>query len=140
MKFLKLTAALLLLAGCSATTVPQEAEAVRDFVAVSELERVKSIRLYRQLRYGYINDYFVIVIAGERHYLVEFTARCRALRAKTYTAAMVDHRYDPTFLHEMDTIRGCPVGKMYKATPENLIEAKELSKSVAAGEVLPEDV
>ena len=137
---LRLIAALLLLAGCSSTTVPQEARAVRDFVAVSELERVESIRLYRPLRYGYVNDYFVIVIVGERHYLLEFTARCRALRAKTFTAAMVDHRYDPSFLHARDTIRGCPVGKIYKASPKQLVEAKELSKSVAAGQVLPEDV
>ena len=133
-----LTVAAFLLAGCSTTSVPRETAAVRDYVSVSELESVISIRLYQPLRYGYVNDYFVIVDAGSRHYLVEFAARCYSLRAKTYTASMVDQRYDPSYIHEKDTIRGCPIGKIYEATPEELVEIKELSKSVAAGESLPQ--
>ena len=129
--YLKLIAVLLLLAGCSAMSVPEETRAVRDFVAVADLERTISIRLYRPLRYGYVNDYFVIVEVGDRHYLVEFNMRCRNLRAKTYTASMVDQRYDPSYIHEKDTIRGCPIGKIYKATAEQALEAKELSRSAA---------
>ncbi|NIS89961.1 MAG: hypothetical protein GTN98_07750 [Woeseiaceae bacterium] len=51
---------------------------------------------------------------------------------------MVDQRYDPSYIHEKDRIRGCPIGKIYEATPEELIEIKELSKSVAAAENLPQ--
>jgi hypothetical protein len=131
--------AALLLAACGATSTPREAEAVRDFVALSGLERIDAIRMYRQLRYGYVNDYFVIVIAGQRHYLVEFTARCYSLRAKTFTTAMVDQRHDPSYLVEKDTIRGCPVGKIYEATPEQLIEVKNLSRSIRDQDIVPSE-
>ena len=133
----RLTAVALLLAGCGATSVSHEAQAVHDFVAVTNLARVPNIRLYRQLHYGYVNDYFVIVVAGNRHYLVEFTARCRALRRKGLTASMVDHRHDPAYLLEGDTIRGCPVDKIYKATAEQLIEVKGLGKSQATKTAIP---
>lgn len=54
------------------------------------------------------------------------------------SVSMVDQRYDPSYIHEKDRIRGCPIGKIYEATPEELVEIKELSKSVAAAENLPQ--
>lgn len=77
-----LIAAAVLLTGCGAMSTTQDVEAVRDFVAVEKLEQINNIRLYRQLRYGYVNDYFVIVNVMKRHYLVEFGMRCTALRSK----------------------------------------------------------
>ena len=133
----RLLAAAALLTGCVSTSIPQEAQAVRDYVVVSDLESVRFVRLYRQLRYGYVNDYFVTVAAGKRHYLVEFASRCRALRSKDFIAAMVDHRYDPAYLHVGDTIKGCPVGTIFEATAEQLLEVKELSRSQASGAIVP---
>lgn len=125
--------AVLLLTACGATSITPHTQAVRDYVSVEGLERVPSVRMYRQLRFGYVNDYFVIVAAGDRHYLVEFRARCRALTAKVFTAAMVDHRYDPSYLRVDDTIRGCQVGKIYEASDEQLIEVKGIGKPQAEG-------
>ena len=130
-------AAAVLLTGCGTTVVSQEARAVRDFIVVSDLERVDIVRLYRQLDYDYVNDYYLTVSTGSRHYLVEFRRRCRALRKKTFTAAMVDHRYDPSYLHAGDTIRGCPVERIYKATAEQLKEIKALSKLQVTGTIVP---
>ena len=130
----------LLIAGCvTSPGVPQEVRAVSDFVDLTELERVDNIRLYRQLHYTYVNDYFVTVSAGERHYLVEFQARCRALMARAFTASVVDYRYDPNYLRVRDTIRGCSVSRIYEATPEQLLEIKALSKSEATGAMVPKD-
>ncbi len=129
---LRLAAVVLVLAGCASTSVPPEAHAVRDFVVVSDLQQVNHIRLYRPLRYYYVNDYFVTVVVGDRSYLVEFAARCRALRSKTYTASMVDFRKDPSYLREKDTIRGCPVQSIFEATVKQLVEIGELSKSTAS--------
>ncbi|MCH7822321.1 MAG: hypothetical protein IIA07_09905 [Proteobacteria bacterium] len=134
---LRLIAAAVLLTGCGTMVVTQEARAVRDFIVVSELERVDIIRLHRQLYYTYVNDSFLTVSIGNRHYLVEFTSRCRALRSKTFTAAMVDHRYDPSYLRPHDTIRGCPIDRIYKATVEQLIEIKALSKAQATRAAVP---
>lgn len=134
---LRLIAAAVLLTGCGTTVVPQEARAVRDFVVVSDLERVTNIRLYRQLHPSYVNDYFLTVSVGSRHYLVEFDSGCRALRRNVFTPSMVDHRQDASYLRRNDTIRGCPVDSIYKATAEQLKEIKELSKAQATGTVVP---
>lgn len=134
---LRLIVAAVLLTGCGTTSIPQEVRAVRDFVVVSELERVDNIRLFRQLHYTYVNDYFLAVSIGNRHYLVEFDSRCRALRSEIFTPAMVDSRFDSSYLRERDTIRGCPVDRIYAATAEQLKETKELSKSQATGAVVP---
>ena len=137
---LRLIAAGMLLTGCGTTIVPQEARAVRDFVVVSELERVDKVRhYYRQLHYTYVNDYFLFVSVGNRHYLIEFSSGCRALRTKNFTPTMVDQLKDPSYLHEGDTIRGCPVDKIYKSTAEQLVEIKQLSKEQATGAVVPEE-
>lgn len=134
----RLIAAAVLLTGCGTPILPQEAKAVRDFVVVSDLERVDNIRhYYRQLHYTYVNDYFLTVAISNRHYLVEFDSRCRALRREISTPSMVDHRHDPSYLRTRDTIRGCVVDRIYKATAEQLKEIKELSKGQATGAVVP---
>ena len=54
--------AALMMVGCSSTTTqPQEIEAVRDYVAATELEEVSEIRLSRTLSYTYVNDRYVTV-------------------------------------------------------------------------------
>ena len=133
---LRLIASLALLTGCGTTIVPQETLAVRDFVVVSELESVDYIRLYRQLYYTYVNDHFLTVSVGSRHYLIEFGTRCRALRSENFTPSMVDNRHDPSYLRTRDTIRGCPVDRIYEATAEQLKEIKALSKTQATGVVV----
>lgn len=126
----RLIAACLALSGCAISATTLEAMAVRDYVEVADLEEIDIARLYRQLKFGYVNDNFVIVVAGSRHFLIEFEIRCRSLRSKTFTAAMVDHRFDPSYLRPRDTIKGCPVYRIYKATPEQLREIKELSERI----------
>lgn len=133
---LRLIAAAVLLTGCGTTVVPQEARSVRDFVVVTDLEQIDRIRLY-EMHYSYVNDYFVGASSGSGNYLVEFDSRCRALRSKTFTPAMVDSRFNSSYLSEGDTIRGCPVGGIYEATAEQLIEIKALSKAQANNTVVP---
>ena len=132
----RLIAFAVLLTGCGTTIIPQETQAVRDFVVVSELESVENIRLYRQLYYTYVTDHFLAVSVGNRHYLVEFRTRCGALRSENFTPSMVDHRHDPSYLRTRDTIRGCPVDSIYKTTAEELKEVKILSKEQRTGNVV----
>ena len=128
-----------LVAGCVTPAIPQEVRAVNDFVALTELQTVENIRLYRQLHYTYVNDFFITVAAGEPYYLVEFRSRCRALTARAFTASVVDYRYDPNYLRVQDTVRGCTISRIYEATPEQLVEIKALSKSEATGAVVPKE-
>jgi hypothetical protein len=37
------------------------------------------------------------------------------------------------------TRSGCPVGKIYKATPEQLIEVKNLSRSIRDQDIVPSE-
>jgi hypothetical protein len=122
---LRLIAAAVLLTGCGTPVVPQEAQSVRDFVVVTDLQQIERIRLY-QLHYTYVNDYFVGASSGSGRYLVEFDSRCRALRSKDFTPAMVDSRFNSSYLSEGDTIRGCPIEGIYEATAEQLMEMKAL--------------
>lgn len=132
----RLFALVVILAGCASTSVPKEAQAVRDYVALAEFEQVSYVRMYRQLRYFYVNDYFVSIGVGNRYYLLEFVARCRALRSETFTPSMVDFRKDANYLREMDTIRGCPVEKIYQATPEQLVEVRKISRANTDGTIV----
>jgi len=135
---LRLIAAAVLLTGCGTVVVTEEVRAVRDFVAVSDLERADNIRhYYRQLHYTYVNDYFLAVAVGSRHYLVEFGSSCQALRNKNFVPSMVDHVKTPSYLNKGDTIRGCPVKSIYTATADQLEEIKALSEAHATGMVVP---
>ena len=135
--YLRLTASILLLAGCATAVEPTEVRAVRDFLALTDLRQVERIRLYRQPMFTYVNDYFVTASVGERHYLVEFNGRCRALRARGLTVSTIDQRQDLSYLKVADTIRGCNIERIFRATVEELVEIKELSKSEASGAVVP---
>lgn len=135
--YLRLATSLLLLAGCATGVEPTEVRAVRDFLALTDLEQVDRIRLYRQPVFTYVNDYFITASVAERHYLIEFDGRCRALRARGLSISTIDHRQDLSYLKVPDTIRGCNTVRIFKATVEELVEIKELSKSEATGATVP---
>ena len=117
-----------LLAACSSTTeVPQETEAVRDFIASADLIEVDRIRTGRNSKHSYVSDYFVIVEGDRAEYLAEFRRRCHDLRRPDFTEQMVDDRRDPNHMHaKFDTIRGCYIDKLYELTPEQAKELKNL--------------
>ena len=126
---LRIVVLAVLLSGCGSAAVRQEVRAIHDFIVVSNLKQVDIIRLYSQLNYSYVNDDFVTISVSDRNYLVEFSSRCRALSSNIFTTAMVDYRHDASYLRVGDTIRGCPIDKIFEATPEQLKEIKALGKS-----------
>ena len=132
-----IVATALTLTGCATGMVPTEVRAVQDFVVLTELNRVDRIRLYRQPVFTYVNDYFVTASIADRHYLIEFNGRCRALKAKGLSVSTIDYRQDASYLKVPDTIRGCNIEKIFEATVEQLLEIKELSKSEADGGRVP---
>lgn len=116
-----------LVAGCSATPAAPDNDAVRDFIEVAGFERTDQMRAIGRFNYSYVNDYFVSVSTGSRHYLIEFRSRCMNLRRNALSVSMVDQRRDPTYLRaSWDTIRGCPIEKIYSISEADLNEAKAL--------------
>ena len=136
-----LPAALLLITGCSSTsTQPQEIEAVRDFVAATELEEVNEIRLRETLRYTYVNDRYVTVPTRRGDYLVELRRDCFELRRNDFTPEMVDVRDSQNVLRaRFDTIRGCYIGAIYEITEAQREELQNLGDAPGDETYLPDE-
>ena len=123
--------ATLILAACSGTVTKlgpgKETEAVRDFVVASELQEVPRIRLTDQVKYQYVNDYFIVFPTSRGDYLIEFRGRCTELRRRIWTADMVDIRVTTKLLYaDYDTLRGCSIGTIYELPEAQLEELKRL--------------
>ncbi len=136
-----LPAALLLITGCSSTsTQPQEIEAVRDFVAATELEEVNEIRLTKTLSYTYVNDRYVTVPTRRGDYLVELRRDCFELRRTDFTPEMVDVRHNQNVLSaRFDTIRGCYIGAIYEITEAQREELRNLGDAPGDETYLPDE-
>lgn len=135
-------AVILLVLGSACTTMhdEQEIEATRDFVAANQLQTVDEIRLYQQLNYRVINDYFVTVETRRGDYLLEFRTRCRALTQRDFQPHMVDVRRDPNRVRaRFDTIRGCIIGTIYEVTEEQRDELRQLGDAPGDEIFLPDD-
>ena len=117
-----------LLAACSATTeVPQETEAVRDFIAAADLIEIDRVRTGRNTNHTYVSDHFVIIKGDREDALAEFSRRCYDLTRTDFTPQMVDTRRDPSHIHaKFDTIRGCHIDRLYELTPEQAEELRRL--------------
>ena len=133
--------AALLVAGCSSTTTqPQEIQAVRDFVAATELEEVSEIRLTETLSYTYVNDRFVTVPTRRGDYLLELRRDCFELRRNDFTPEMVDVRDNKNVLRaRFDTIRGCYIGTIYEITEAQREELRDLGDAPGDEIYLPDE-
>lgn len=139
-----LTHALILslaIGACSSTTLqPQEVEAVRDYVAATDLPEVSEIRIREQLNYRYLNDHFVILQSRRGDYLVEMQRRCFELRQTNFTPEMVDVRTNDHLIRpRFDTIRGCRIGKAYEITEEQAEELKALGDAPGDNLYMPDE-
>ena len=138
-KTLIMTAALSIAACSSTTQIPQEIEAVRDYIAAAELEEVTEIRLREQLHYTYVNDRYVSIDTRRGDYLVEFQRNCWELRENQITAEMVDIRRDNNYIRaRFDTIRGCRISTIYEITEEQREELKALGDAPGDEIFLPD--
>ncbi|MGI9236564.1 MAG: DUF6491 family protein [Woeseiaceae bacterium] len=104
----------LTLTACAAQPDPDDLNdknAIDDFIVVTELEALDSVRFRRQFNYKPLNEEYVILTSHHDYYLVEFRRRCRELDQKEVTP---DFRFDRNVLRAgIDTIRGCPIGRMF---------------------------
>ena len=123
---------LLLLTACTnlgGTVTPRgpDLEAVRAFVVAVELEEVKMIRRWEQLKYLYVNDYFIVLQTRRGDYLVEMRSRCGELQRQKWSSDMIDIRVSTRILYaDFDTIRGCGIGSIYILPEAQLEELRVL--------------
>lgn len=133
MRILSTLAAMALLAGCASTSTKdvvgpgKDLQAVRDFVAVGDLTEVDKVRLKEQLKYWYVNDWYVVLPQRQSYHLIQFRGRCDELRRRQWTSDMVDMRVHSRHLYsDHDTIRGCVIGHIYELSDPQLEELRVL--------------
>ena len=135
---------LLALSACSTTSTAhwpgKELEAVRDFVVVTELKQVKKIRLYEQMKYLFVNDFYIVFQTSRGDYLIEFRGRCTELRRRFWTADMIDIRVSARMLYaDHDTIRGCVIGKIFELPEPQLEELRILGDAPGENQFIPQE-
>ena len=132
--------AAVLVAACATPYDPQEVEAVRDFVAATELKPTNEIRYQGQMSYSYLNDRYVIIPTRRQDYLVELNRDCYELRRTDFNAEMVDRRVDTNRIRaRFDTIRGCQIKTFYEVTDEQVKELKNLGDAPGEEIFLPDE-
>jgi len=110
-----------LLLGCVAQdtqdkpATQDEEQAVRDFVAVRNLEELDKLRSSSNDSWQVIADEFIIYETRKAAYLVEFTRACYELEDRTRIVA--DIRRERNIMRSrFDTIRGCRIRKIFALT------------------------
>ena len=103
-------------------------QAVRDVVAVRDLEELDKLRSSSNDSWQVIADEFIIYETRKAAYLVEFTRACYALEDRTRIVA--DIRREMNIMRSrFDTIRGCRIRKIFALTEAEAAELKQLGES-----------
>lgn len=122
-----------MLLGACASNDEEEQErvaAIDDFIAVSDLEAVASIRSYQQFEQKVLNELYVIVYTRREQYLLAYEQRCYIIYDMPRRP---DRRADPHAIYsDTDTFRGCHIKALYTITEEQAAELMEIG--LAPGE------
>ena len=133
MRTVILAALLALLAACAGTAeVPEDTQAIRDYVDVGELVEVDRIRTHGRDAWSPISNHFVIYSGRDGKFLLEFTRTCREMFDNT--SVTPDRRHDHNVMRRgIDTLRGCRIDKMYPLTEAQALEIEALVDSIGDG-------
>jgi hypothetical protein len=120
--------ALPLLGGCATLEEPEYASAFRDFIEVTDLQEVRSIRTFGGIDGVVLNAEYVITTTREGDYLVEYAGPCGK---DLFTRGVKpDVRRDGHRIHAgIDTFRGCRIRALYEVTPDQVVELRDLGKA-----------
>ena len=120
----------MLLAACAAPeemVSKDEAQAVRDFIAVRDLGGVDQMRSTGADHWYELDESFIIYETRREVFLVEFSRPCRELSQQR---VVPDRRWDNnTVRARFDTIRGCRIGKIFPLTVGETEELMALGES-----------
>ncbi len=132
MKKQALVLAAMFLGACASNDEDEQerVEAIDDFIVVSDLEEVASIRSYQQFEQKILNEYYVIVYTRKEQYLLSYERRCYIIYDMPREP---DRRADPHAIYaDTDTLRGCHIKALYPISKEQAAELMEIG--LAPGE------
>lgn len=118
-----------LLVGCAAQPESGADEAISDFVALSELEEMDSIRTRNRFGASELTERYAILRTRKGVYLVEFQ-RCPPTFHNDEVTP--DIRFDSNVLRaRSDTIRGCRIKKIFAIDEAGAEELKALADALS---------
>lgn len=131
MKIVMCVAVAVLLSACAAQDAEQrqeEYQAVRDFIAVRDLEELKKMRTALRDSWTSIDDRFIVYRGRRNQYLVEFARRCHEL--SDGSRIVPDERRERNAVRaRTETIRGCRIKTIYALTEAEAEELESLGKA-----------
>jgi hypothetical protein len=134
MKQFVLALIIALLAGCAVQSEPRADEAIENYVALSGLEEMDSIKTREQFRISEISELserYIFLRTRKDIYLVKFKRRCYELDDVEVTP---DIRLDGgTLRPHFDTIRGCRIEKIYAIDEAEAQELEMLAMAPGQG-------
>lgn len=122
--------ALILISGCASqedTLTYDTEQAVRDFIAVRQLETADKVRTNNDDQWQDIDQNFVLYLKRREAYLFEFARRCHELNE----FPVVPDRRDSsnTIRARFDTLRGCRIVSIYPLTEDEVAELRDIGES-----------
>ena len=101
-------------------------DAVEDYIKVSELKAIDTIRKRGELHHTVVTENYIILSDQRNAYLAAFRQRCRELDEREVTP---DVRHDLKILRaRFDTYRGCRIQYLYEITEGQATELLELGE------------
>ena len=101
-------------------------DAVEDYIKVSELKEIDTIRKRGELHHTVVTENYIILRDQRSAYLATFRQRCRELDNREVTP---DLRHDLKILRaRFDTYRGCRIQYLYEITEGQATEVLELGE------------
>ena len=133
MRIAAMAAVLALVVGCTGTPeIPEDTQAVRDYVEVGELAQTDRIRTHGSDSWRPLTLHFALYSGRDGAFLLEFTRLCREMFDNT--SITPDRRYDHNVMRRgIDTLRGCRIDRMYPLTEAQKQEIEALVKSADSG-------
>lgn len=137
MKRTAMIMATVLLSACATQEAAEDqstqdvAQAVRDFIAVRELEEVDRLSTSHADRWEQLGLNFLLYKGRRETHLVEFNRRCWELDDDSRIVA--DERRGGSHIYaRFDTIRGCRIAKLFALTEHEIAELENIGEAVGS--------
>lgn len=121
---------LVMLTACAAqeeVTTQDAEQAVRDFIAVHQLQEAKEMRTSNNDSWKEIDENFLIYNTRREVFLLEFTRRCFELNQ--HPVVPDERESGNTIRARFDTLRGCHIAKLFPLTEGEAAELSAIGES-----------
>lgn len=117
------------LVACATISQPADTrvdEGVKDFIEIEDLAEIDAIRTRHDLRLHDLSTRYVLAADIRGEYLVAYRGTCRRL---PHDGVRPDYRQEVNTIRAgSDSLRGCHIGSIYKVSPAQADELKQIGE------------